>query len=451
MVQHKTTTPPKKLLDKMKTRTKGTTKEAPESTESAKSVIPKIQLAPESAPPQLFILPKEISAEARIILIENPRYADNDRYLVCPEKGIYEFTRIAAPKTTPRSWLLNPEDSGSGNGLEKDDTPKGFVTKSADLYITTSMDPLFFILPALAPEPRSKSSETEKRLFLAGDDYLERVTTASPDLSSFIRIESLRRRLESRMAAVCDTVDAGDETMYRLNEEKLLEELLKKARLMVAKGLTASMEKKLVRSALEVPMLSIKRDAASSSETVNEEDPIRTPATLDTQTSDSTMESTATSFSEASTAATSFSEDDQPLKGTLPPINAPDGVAELLRLRTALYFICSAYLAPHLTAVLKKILSFSSSPVCFEPLDTQLAHLAKLRQDALAARSLGDYSRKRSMNEDDEGLESRAEKKRKKEEEEKRKKSGESRGVRDLKKINVSGMKKMSDFFKKKA
>lgn len=442
----------------MKTRTRGTIKTVAEAAESAKSVTPKVQLTPESTnPPHLFILPEDISPEARIVSIENPRYADNDRYLVCPERGFYEFTRVAAPKTTPRSWLLNPkEDAGSEDTDETMDTPKGFVTKAADLYISTSIDPLFFLLPALAPQPKPNSSEPSKKLFLAGDDYLESVTTASPDLSSLIRIESLRKRLERRMAVVCDTVDAGDETMHRFNEEKLLRELLKKARRMTAKGLIASMEEKLIRKALEMPMLSIKRGDSSLSELVNEEDPVRTdsavetPAeTTDTQNTNSTVEGGATSFSEVSTAATSFSEDSQIPKITLPAISAPEGVADLLRLRTALFFICSTYLAPHLTEVLKKTLSSPSSPVNFGPLDTHLAHLAKLRQDALATRSFGDYSRKRSMNEDDEGLEMRAEKKRKKDEEEKRKKAGESRGVRDLKKVNVSGMKKMSDFFKK--
>ncbi len=55
------------------------------------------------------------------------------------------------------------------------------------------------------------------------------------------------------------------------------------------------------------------------------------------------------------------------------------------------------------------------------------------------------------MNEDDEALGIRAEKKRKKEEEDKRKKSGESRGVRDLKKVDTTGMKKLSDSFGKGA
>jgi hypothetical protein len=102
---------------------------------------------------------------------------------------------------------------------------------------------------------------------------------------------------------------------------------------------------------------------------------------------------------------------------------------------------------PHLSETLKKLIASQPSTVDFAPLDSHLAHLAKLRQDALAARSLGDYSRKRALDEDNE---TRAEKKQKLDEEEKRKKAGESRGVKALKKVNVTGMKKMSDFFKKK-
>jgi hypothetical protein len=72
--------------------------------------------------------------------------------------------------------------------------------------------------------------------------------------------------------------------------------------------------------------------------------------------------------------------------------------------------------------------------------------VVKLRQDAAAVRSLTDYSRKRNIEDEDE----RAEKRRKKEEDDKRKKPTESRGVKNLKKVDVKGMKKMSDFFKKK-
>ncbi|KAJ4160514.1 hypothetical protein NW754_003633 [Fusarium falciforme] len=57
-----------------------------------------------------------------------------------------------------------------------------------------------------------------------------------------------------------------------------------------------------------------------------------------------------------------------------------------------------------------------------------------------------DYSRKRDRDEE----EDEARVKKRKAEEEKKKKSMESRGVRELKKVNTKGMKKMSDFFKKK-
>ena len=89
-----------------------------------------------------------------------------------------------------------------------------------------------------------------------------------------------------------------------------------------------------------------------------------------------------------------------------------------------------------------------SSAIDFKPLDEYLARVAQLRQEAAASRNMGDYSRKRVL--DDEEIMEREEKKRKKDEEEKRKKAGESMGVRALKKVNTQGMKKMSDFFKKK-
>jgi hypothetical protein len=80
-------------------------------------------------------------------------------------------------------------------------------------------------------------------------------------------------------------------------------------------------------------------------------------------------------------------------------------------------------------------------------LDQRLSELANLREQALMSRSLGDHSRKRAWDEDEE---TRADKKRRKEEEDKKRKAGESRGVKELKKVNVKGMKKMSDFFAKK-
>jgi hypothetical protein len=457
----------------MKTRaTKSSGKPATENIESTKSAGPKVQLGADSTnPSQLFVLPEGITKQARIVTLQNPRFLDENRYVVCPERGFYEFKAFTEPKTTPRSWLLSQEAIAGQDGAEgtlyaeldikRTTEPKGYVTRNANLFIATPIDSLFLILPALAPLPTSKSAEAPNKLFLTGDDYLEKLASASPQFNSFLRTESIRVALEKRMTAVCDTVEAGDETMYRLNEGKLLDEILRKAKKMMgASGLPASMEEKLVRKALDVPILGINRE--ESLQNRNEEDSIpaesgsQTSAacTPDTQTTVSSTDTATSSFAEASTAATSFTDESlslppiQKLK-TLPAINAPDGVADLLRLRTALFFICSNYVPPHLSESIKKMLVSSSSKVDFSRLDSHLAHLARMRQEAVSMRSLGDFSRKRSMIEDEDS-EIRAEKKRKKEEEEKRNKSGVSRGVKNLKKVNTSGMKKMSDFFKKK-
>lgn len=432
----------------MKTRTKKDTKTTGEASKVTNSATPKTQLGPDSTnPPHLFILPKNISTEARIVTLQDPRYSSESRYVICPENGFCEFTKVAAPKANPRSWLLSTED------LEKPKAePEGYVMKTADLFLATQIDPLFLVLPALDPPPSSKYPRT---LYLSGEDYIERVVSASPQFGTFSRIPSVQLLLERRMTAVCDTVEAGDETMFRFNEEKLLKELLHKAQRMIEKALPPSMEEKLVRKALEAPVLGIIREDNASHELANEEDPVPVDSgsqTPDTQTTITSTESAATSFSDASTAATSFSSDSSATETqkprSLPPITAPDGVADLLRLRTALFFIFAKYLAPHTSESLKTLLSSPESPPDFSPLDTHLAHLAKVRQEAAAARSLGDYSRKRML--DDDEAEEKAEKKRKKEEEEKVKKASMSRGVKALSKVNVSGMKKMSDFFKKK-
>ncbi|KAK2624739.1 hypothetical protein QTJ16_005932 [Diplocarpon rosae] len=434
----------------MKTRGKASTKSAAKTSDTrpTEATTAKVQLSTESTnPPHLFVLPKDLSQNARIVTLENPRSFNDDRYIICPENGFFEFIKIATPNTSPRSWLLST-DAENEKGAAKPSSDSGYVTKTANLLIATRIDPLFIILPALCPPPTGKTSEPTTKLFLSSFDYIEKVTKVSPHFASFSQVESISALLESRMAAVCDTVEAGDELMYRLNEEKLLGELLKKAQNMTHKGLPASMEEKFVRKALDPPMLSIKRDESSLSEAAKEE-----VATLDSQTTVSSVDTATGSISEASTAVSSVSEDLPTISAVAKPkelslVNAPDGVAELLRIRTALFFMCSAYVAPHITESLKKLLASSTSTFDFTPLDVYLAQLAKLRQDALASRSLGDFSRKRSMAAED--GESRAEKKRKKDEDEKSRKANQSRGVQQLKKVNVSGMKKMSDFFKKK-
>ncbi|KFY71580.1 hypothetical protein V499_08240 [Pseudogymnoascus sp. VKM F-103] len=418
-------------------------------------------------PPKLFVLPKDVSSEARIATLAHPRTSDPTRYFICPEKGFFEFTKIAAPKSQPRSWLLAPneeecaaEDSQTTSNGKKEATVKdegneytpseGYITSSADLFLATPIDPLFLLLPALAGKS-SKPKEEPKRLFLEADDYLDILSSASPHLKSLLSQDSLRSKFTDRLDAVCDTVDAG-ETMYRLSEPKLIAILAEKCTTVVEKGLPASMEDLLVSKALAVPLLSVTRgeDCPDEEPEVADAESSATPKTesAESQTPSSATDSSATPVSEASTALTTPSPDAKP------PIVAPEGVPHLLRLRTAFQYLCSSYIPASLSASLATKLNTpfpdqAASFPDFTPLDTHLAHLAKLRADAIASRSMNDFSRKRGF-EDEEAGETRAEKKRKKEEEEKLAKKNESRGVRDLKKVNVSGMKKMSDFFKKK-
>ena len=82
----------------------------------------------------------------------------------------------------------------------------------------------------------------------------------------------------------------------------------------------------------------------------------------------------------------------------------------------------------------------------YAALDAHLEVLKKLRFDSSAGRA-GDFSHKRTF--DDEAVDARAEKKRKLEEEEKKKKTV-SRGIKQLSKVNTRGMAKMTSFFKKK-
>jgi hypothetical protein len=407
-------------------------------------------------PPKFFILPKEASPEARIITLPNPRTSTPTRYYFCPERGIYEFTKIAAPKSSPRSWLLapprtqpanaagngpiSPEKDGSGSDLPVEalsSEPKstlmgGYTTRSADLFVATPLDPLYLIIPALVPAPSSKKAS--KQLFLSPDDYFDALISTSRHYETILQSLHLRTAFKARMDAICDMVDAGGDRMYRLSEEKLMQELLRKASKVVEKGLPASLEERFVSKALEAPVVCVKREESLVVEgTLEKEDETllhaagtQTPATESTIDSQSSTTSTITTGTSAS----------EPL--------APASIVHLLRLRTALTYLTTNYIPAHLTLSLPPFL------IDFTPLTMHLKRLASLREEALASRSLGDFSRKRAPDDNGEEEESRAEKKRKKEEEERRRKAGESKGVRDLKKVDVRGMKKMSDFFGKK-
>jgi hypothetical protein len=438
-------------------------------------------------PPKLFILPTEASPASRIVTLSNPATASPNRYFFCPETGFYEFTNIAAPKKAPRSWLLaphkavgdvpcetispseDPNNQRTSNSDKHDsreklsDTPsisKGYITRSADLFIATPLDIVFLILPALSPIS-STSRESQKQLFLSLDDHLDTLSATSPHIKQLLRHSQLQDRISRRMAAICDIVDAGDEKMYRLSQQKLLAVLLSKAERMAIEGLPASMEEKYVRVVLEVPIMSVKREtsdldnATETAPAVSEgEEPTEYQSQSSAESPGTTTPSTAINDSQAST--TSISTTASSLTLSTPPeialskpsITASEGIPYLLRIRTALTFIFSSYIPPHLHKQLQTLLQDIESPD-FRPLDAHLSHIASMRSQAQALHSLSDnISRKRGFGGDDEAAEARAEKKRKKEEEEKRKKN-ESRGIKQLKKVDTTGMKKLSAFFGK--
>ncbi|KAL9112121.1 MAG: hypothetical protein Q9227_003498 [Pyrenula ochraceoflavens] len=386
--------------------------------------------------PRLFILPKHLSSDARILFLRHPRDSQLKRYLFDPKSGVFEFTKVIAHSLDPRSVLFATHDEDDEESANSNPSipslATGHISKNAEVFVATLIDPIFVAIPLL----KTSTPGGDKRLLQSLDDLLDSFETKSNHLRHIVCNEIYRKRLEQRLEAICDTVDAG-EKMFRLNEEKLTREILAEARQAATKGLPASLEERFVTRALESPILSVKREEEAVIATMkrphdgfDEDDP-----------GDAGLEFTdAAPIPPLSSVSTEQAVDDE---------NAPKEIVDLLRLRTAVTFITSSYLPKDLSTLISLRLQSEDSPIKFTPLEQHLKHLAKLREEAMASRSLSDFSRKRGPVEDEGALEERAEKKRKQEEEEKRKKANESRGVRDLKKVNVTGMKKMSDFFKK--
>ena len=421
---------------------------------------------------RILILPKDSSPNARICTLAHPRLSTPTRYYYCPTKGLYEFTRISASKGGCNSWLIGPrialtcdgenrvsvedivENPTSGLGTdsidEKRSVADGYILETPELFVATPIDPLFLIIPSFLTQPSAQKTQQVNSLFLSSEDLIDGLLEKSKHLDQIIAHRSIRQRMEKRMSCVCDMVDAGDETMYRLSPDKLLKELLFKANKILTMGLPASMEEKFIKKALEAPVIGVKRvessflgDDQESQERINTSAPIRSDA--------------ASSGSSSTTSRTPISAASTGTDTTTPEVEAsekpPIDIARLLRLRTILSYIISTYLPPVLAQALTPRLSSAENSLDFTLLDEHLAHLDSLRVKALASRSLSDFSRKRGLEDEgegDEAAETRAEKRRKKDEEEKRKKAGESRGVKNLKKADVSGMKKMSAFFKGK-
>jgi hypothetical protein len=395
-----------------KTRAKKPTPSKP-ATASQESEVPNSRhrlQASESNPPKTFILPKGASAEARIVTFPHPVTSKPHRYYVDPERGFYEFTRIAAPKKACRSILFAPDfGDDAALGEEKD----GHVLQAPDVFVATPIDARFLLLPAFHRPQGEAWGTFFDRLFQDADG-------AYDHLRSVFRSESgkkLERETEDRMRDVCDCVDMGDDSTYTLNKDKLGKLVYTKAERMVERGLPASMEEHFVKKPLEVPEASMRREDSGVS-------------IVDADTKEGATHNAATSV---------MTHDQAQLVG-------------LLRLKTAIAYLCKNYVPLALAAQVTTLFTAQSSTkqyADFSPLNTHLAHLAKLKSEAQALRSISDnISRKRSGVDDDEAMEKAETKKRKKEEEEARKKNV-SLGVKKLAKADMSGMKKLSSFFTK--
>jgi hypothetical protein len=344
--------------------------------------------------------------------------------LHCPQSGFYEFTKISTPQADPRSWMLEYEktltDEQPGSAPPEQGSKQasdGYIAESQDLYVATPFDPIFFLLPILFPSTPS-SKKSRKDMFLTLDDHVDEAPGISSQFKQLLRTETARL-FQARMKAVCDTVEVGDEVMFRLSLAKTAEEMMARARRVALNGLPKSMEEHFVSKPLEPPVQLVKYSAppASGEPSTGECAPCQNEA------SDQT-------------------EKDKPQEST------PDGLTELQRIRTALDFITRSYLPPRLQTQVKDTLS-QLHPAQFAPLDIYMAAQNARRAEAQALRAISDnIIRKRSAGDNDEAAELRAEKKRKKEDDDAKRKM-ESRTMKQLRKVDTTGMKKINSFFTK--
>lgn len=385
-----------------------------------------------SLPLKHFVLPTALSDKARFLTLNHPRTSTPERFLFCPERGFFQFTRVISQE--PHSILIAGADAQSSD--ETDGLSKGYINKAAELFVAAPFD-LAFILLALVLPTSVKSTKT---LFQPLDDILEQHIQENRHLRYIFNHG--RRLLESAMAKFCDSIDAGDEKMFRPSEDKTIQMMMQKVDAVIEQGLPASLEDKFVKRRLDIPLLGVKREDTTFSSRSDEILPEDTGPAIEGIDSQSSTASSAPSavLSEVSiaTSTSSVSADD-----------VPDKLYHFQKQNVVLDFILVSYLPELVADRLKSRMRATNSPIDFAALDEHLKRIASMKLEAASARSIGDFSRKRGL-EDDDAAELREEKRQRLEEEEKKKKAGESRGVRDLKKVNVTGMKKMSDFFSKK-
>ncbi|KAJ5452087.1 Ribonuclease H2 subunit B [Penicillium cf. griseofulvum] len=422
------------------------TRSAPSKAKSeAKSEETKTKtLVAAEKPSKTFILPSSTSDNARLLSLPDPQSGELTRYFFCPDRGIYEFTVVAPPAHLGRSILFIPRTrkTPSPSEEEKKDTEpsvQGSITKKAEFLVATPIDAMFFVVPLLAPSPNSGRS-----LFQPFDDIIDSQDDIPKHLRQVLYDDEFRGSLLARVEAICEMVEAGDEKMFRFNETKLVQELITKAERMADRGLPVSLEERFVRQALATPLMSVKREDVVTSQEPSNESQESASKSEERQDSSSTVDTTATP-----SVTTPLGESTPVPQPPSEESTVPDHITRLLRISTALSFMKESYLPATMASRVDEILASAESPIDFMPLKDRLKEIADLRAQALASRDMSNFSRKRALNHEEE--DTREEKKRRKDEEEKKSKAAESQAVKKLKKVNTSGMQKMSSFFAKAA
>ncbi|KXG48940.1 Ribonuclease H2, subunit B [Penicillium griseofulvum] len=424
-------------------RTRSAPAKAKSEVKSEEQTKTKTLVAAEK-PSKTFILPSSTSDNARLLSLPDPQSGELTRYFFCPDRGIYEFTVVAPPAHLGRSILFTPRTrkTPSSSEEEKKDTEpsaQGSITKKAEFLVATPIDAMFFMVPLLAPSPNSGRS-----LFQPFDDIIDSQDDMPKHLRQVLYDDEFRGSLLERVEAICEVVEAGDEKMFRFNETKLVQELVTKAERMADHGLPVSLEERFVREALATPLMSVKREDVVTSQEPSNESQESASKSEERQDSPSTVDTTATP-----SIATPVGESTPVPQPPSEESTVPDRITRLLRISTALSFMKESYLPTTMASRVDEILASAESPIDFKPLKDRLKEIAELRAQALASRDMSNFSRKRALNDEEE--DTREEKKRRKDEEEKKSKAAESQAVKKLKKVNTSGMQKMSAFFAKAA
>lgn len=418
---------------RMRTRNKKSTKAqpAPSGVNVSESDQPSQLSQCTGVPPRLCVLPKGLSDHARIISL--PRKLSMARYVLCPERGCFEFTTVGGDKTC-QSWLVTSPNLGE---VEPHVEEEAYILREPRLLVATPIDPLFLILPMMA----AADAKCPGVFRTITDILYDEATTRWQALRQLLvdsQWHSIVQQLEMAVAEVSELLSLGDEedATYRLSSSKLAACLLQKAIRAAEESFPASLEERFVKQAVELPICDVVvyQDAIESNDSRGSTHP--------TDASEDTLDSRTTA-GPGTTAAASVAD---PTSSRIEPT---ENLNSLLRVRTTFDFMLRSYIPPGLHQQINDALSELNGILDFAPLVKYEAQLASRRTELQALRTLSDnISRKRKL-EDEEAADKAEEKRRRKEEEEARKKSV-SHGVKKLMKADTSGMKKLSSFFTRK-